>query len=481
MDMMYKLLAGLCSQAQLKKLKHLWRDVLQSIRGSEQSFTEGSIGRSILLLSIPMVLEMIMESIFALVDMIFVTRLGAEAVAIVGITEAMITLIYAIGMGMSMGTTALVARRIGEKKPDRAAVAAVQAIIAGLFFSLILAIPGWFMSKELLQLMGASSSAITEGYRYTMIIIGTNTVIMLLFIINAIFRSAGDAAIAMRILLIANGLNIILDPILIFGLGPIPALGITGAATATAIGRGTAVIIQVLLLTNKSKARIKVHWQHIVVRWKAMWSLLKISSGGMLQSIIATASWVGLVRILATFGDEVIAGYTIAIRIVVFIILPSFGFSNAAATLVGQNLGAQQPGRAEKSVWTTGILNMAFLGLVSIVFISFPDALIGWFTDEQLVITSGAKALTIISVGFVSYALGMVMVQSFNGAGDTKTPTLINFFCFWMVEIPLAYALALQLNWGINGVFWSIVFAESLLTIVAVYIFRQGKWKLKIV
>jgi putative MATE family efflux protein len=362
MEMMYKLIAGFYSTAQLKKLKHLWKDVLEAIRGSEQNFTEGSIGRAILLLSIPMVLEMIMESVFAFVDMVFVTRLGAEAVAVVGLTEAMITLIYAIGMGMSMGTTALVARRIGEKNPDKAAVAAVQAILAGIFFSMLLAIPGWFMSKQLLQMMGASSSAIAEGYRYTMIIIGTNAVIMLLFIINAIFRSAGDAAIAMRILLIANGLNIILDPIFIFGWGPIPAMGITGAAIATAIGRGIAVIIQLWLLTSKSKGRIKVELKHIVLRWKALWSLLKISSGGMLQNIIATASWVGLVRILATFGDEVIAGYTIAIRIVVLIILPSFGMSNAAATLVGQNLGAQQPLRAEKSVWTTGYLNMAFFG-----------------------------------------------------------------------------------------------------------------------
>jgi len=460
------------------KYKRLVQDVKEVIAGTEQDFTTGSLKRAIFLLSVPMVLEMVMESIFAVVDIYFVSRLGAEAVATVGITESLVTIVYAIGIGLSVATTALVSRRIGEKNPEGAAKAAFQSIITGLFVSLLIAIPGIIYASKLLQVMGASEEIYANMSSYTAIMLGGNAVIMLLFIINAVFRSAGDAAISMRVLWVANIINLILDPMLIFGIGPFPELGVMGAAVATNIGRGLAVIYQFYLLF-KGNGRVKLLVSHISVHLQTIRSLLKLSVGGIGQNVIAMSSWIGLVRIISEFGSEAIAGYTIAIRIIVFSLLPSWGISNAAATLVGQNLGAKKPGRAEKAVWAVGKVNMASMGIISVILILFPSAFIRLFIDDPAVIFSGAASLRILAYGFILYGLGMVMVQALNGAGDTLTPTKINFFCFWLLEIPLAYFLALSLGIGETGVYYSIVIAESVMTIAAAWYFKRGKWKLK--
>jgi MATE family, multidrug efflux pump len=459
-------------------LKSLWIDIKESISGTEKDFTKIKLSKAIILLSIPMVLEMVMESIFAVVDIFFVSKLGADAIATVGITESLLTIIYSIGMGLSMATTAIVSRRIGEKKPYRASVAAVQAIIAGAFVSILIGIPGMIFAKDLLRLMGANANIIENGYWYPTIALGSNIIIMLLFIINAVFRSSGDAALSMRILYLANIVNIILDPIFIFGFGPIPALGIKGAAIATATGRGIAVVYQFYLLLN-GNGRIKIYRKALRVHLKVMTNLIQISLGGIGQSIIATSSWIGMVRIIAVFGSAALAGYTIAIRIIIFVLLPSWGISNATATLVGQNLGAKKPERAERAVWTTGYVNMFLLGLFSIIFIIEPHFFIRIFIDNNEVVNSGATGLRIISFGFIFYAMGMVMIQAFNGAGDTKTPTLINILCFWIIEIPLAYFLAKHIGINENGVYIAIIVAESVLTLIAMYLFKKGKWKLK--
>jgi putative MATE family efflux protein len=404
-------------------LREFYQDIREAIGGSEKDFTKIPLSKSIILLSIPMVLEMIMESVFALVDIFFVSRLGAEAVATVGITESLMTIIYAIGIGLSVGTTALVSRRIGEKRPEEAAVAAVQAIFTGIVVSLLFSAVGIFFARDLLRLMGASEATIEMGYMYPTIMLGGNGVIMLLFIINAVFRSSGDAAISMRVLWFANILNIVLDPLLIFGIGPFPELGVKGAAVATNIGRGVAVVYQLYLL-GKGRYRVKVRARQIVIRMKEITKLVKLSLGAIGQYIIATSSWIFLVWVVTSLGEEVVAGYTIAIRIVMFALLPSWGLANAAATLVGQNLGAEQPERAERSAWVVGIGNMVFLGLVSIIFIAIPDSFIGFFidgTEEPLVLRSGITCLRVVSFGFLVYAMGMVMINSINGAGDTAT------------------------------------------------------------
>lgn len=458
--------------------KPLWKDIKEAISGTERDFTETSLRHAIFILAVPMVLEMVMESVFAVVDIFFVSRLGADAVATVGITESVMTIVYAIGSGLSMATTALVARRIGEKNRKEAGVVAFQAILAGVLVSLLIAIPGFLFARQFLAVMGATESMIEQGYWYPAIMFGGNAVVMLLFIINAVFRSSGDAAISMRVIVFGNLINIILDPLLIFGIGPFPELGLMGAAIATTIGRGLAVMYQFYLLFS-GNYRIRLYWQSLKVKVKVMIELLQISGGGILQNLVATSSWIFLVRIIAISGPEALAGYTIAIRIILFSLLPAWGLSNAAATLVGQNLGAKHPERAEKSVWITGYTNMIFMGSIGVVLALFPQFFMQLFISDPNVVHLGSLALRIISLGFVFYALGMVLIQGFNGSGDTFTPTKINLFCFWLIEIPLAYLLAITWDMGLTGACIAIVVAESLLAIIAWLLFRKGKWKLR--
>ena len=472
---------SLKSRLSKSALREFLSDLREAIGGSERDFTKIPLSKAIILLSIPMVLEMIMESVFALVDIFFVSRLGAEAVATVGITESLMTIVYAIGIGLSVGTTALVSRRIGEKRPEEAAVSAVQAIFAGVTVSLLFSAVGIFFSKDLLRLMGASETTVETGYMYPAIMLGGNVVIMLLFIINAVFRSSGDAAISMRVLWFANILNIILDPLFIFGIGPFPELGVQGAAVATNIGRGVAVLYQLYLLT-RGKYRVKIQAKQLVIRIKEVIKLLRLSIGAIGQNIIATSSWIFLVWVATGLGEEVVAGYTIAIRVIIFILLPAWGMANAAATLVGQNLGAGQPDRAERAAWLVGIANMVLLGLVSVIFIAFPDAFIGFFVDpvdEPVVTQSGTTVLRLVSFGFLVYAIGMVMINAINGAGDTATPIWINFIAFWLLEIPLAYLFVKVLGMQINGVCYAILIGEAALAFIAIAIFRRGRWKLK--
>jgi putative MATE family efflux protein len=462
----------------LRKYKKLLFNLKEAIAGNEQDFTTGSMRRAIFLLAVPMVVEMIMEAIFAVVDIFFVARLGADAIATVGITESLITIVYAIAVGLSMATTAMVSRRIGEKDKNGAARASFQSIITGVIVSLFIAIPGIFFAKDLLILMGATENMYTHMSGYTTIMLGGNVVIMLLFIVNAIFRSAGDAAISMRILIIANSLNIILDPILIFGWGPIPAMGVTGAAIATNIGRGLAVLYQFYLLFN-GKKRVQLTVKNLRIHVATIRQLIQLSLGGIGQHLIATSSWIGLVRIISVFGSEALAGYTIAIRVIIFSLLPAWGISNAAATLVGQNLGANQPQRAAKSVWVVSKVNIIYMGIIGIILFLIPGNIINLFTTDPDIISSGISSLRIISLGFIFYGLGMVMVQSLNGAGDTLTPTWINLVSFWIIEIPVAYILSIQLNIGEKGVYYSIIIAETVMSLAAVWFFRLGKWKLK--
>jgi len=377
-----------------------------------------------------------------------------------------------------MATTALVSRRIGEKKPKEAGNVAFQAIVVSIFISLFIAVPGVIFAREFLILMGATPEMAEKGYLYPAVMFGSNVVIMLLFIINAVFRSSGDAAISMRVMWFANIINIILDPLLIFGIGPFPELGIMGAAVATSIGRGLAVIYQFYLLF-KGNHRIQLHWESLKIKLSVMMQLIKISGGGILQNLVATSSWIFLVRIIAVSGASALAGYTIAIRIVIFLLLPAWGLSNAAATLVGQNLGAKKPDRAEKAVWATGIVNMFFMGSLGLLLFLFPGYWIQLFISDPIVVENGILALRIISSGFLFYALGMVMMQGFNGSGDTTTPTIINLFSFWLFEIPLAWFMAIALNMGLKGASFAIVIAESVLALIAFLMFRKGKWKLR--
>jgi len=452
--------------------------VREAVRGSHGDFTEGPIGRAVILLAVPMVLEMALESVFAVVDVFWVSKLGAGAVATVGLTESMLALLYAVAIGLSMAATATVARRIGERDRDRAARTAVQAIALGVCVSVPLGALGALLAPRLLTLMGASPDVVASGWKFTAVMLGGNIVIVLLFLINAIFRGAGDAAVAMRVLWFANAINLVLDPCLIFGLGPFPALGVTGAAVATTTGRGLAVVLQLVTLA-RGTGRLAIRREHLGLDPRTMVSLLRLSGSAIVQSLIGTASWIGLVRILASFGSAALAGYTIAIRIVVFAILPSWGMSNAGATLVGQNLGAQKPDRAARSVFIAGLYNMVFLGAVGVVFVSIPGALVGLFTQDPAVGTIATEGLRIIAAGFLFYAWGMVLVQAFNGAGDTWTPTVINFFVFWLWEIPLAYFLAVRLGLGPRGVFFAIAVAFSTLAVAGAVLFRRGKWKEK--
>jgi putative MATE family efflux protein len=468
------------NQGLKNRLMHYLIMIRLSLSGTDQDFTTLKLRTAIFLLSVPMVLEMIMESVFAIADIFFVSRLGADAVAVVGLTESMMTIVYAIGFGLSMGTTALVARRTGEKNQDLAKTSAVQAIIAGAGVSLLIAVPGFLFSDKLLLLMGASAETVLKYSSFTKIMFGGNMVIILLFIINAIFRSAGDAALSMRVLLMANLINIILDPILIFGFGPIPALGIMGAAIATNIGRGIAVLYQFYILFYGS-GRISLKLSDFRFDFRLLGSLLKLSLGGIGQNLIATSSWIGMVRIVSVFGSEAVAGYTIAIRIIVFSLLPSWGISNAAATLVGQNLGAGRPDRAARSIRITGIVNMLLLGMISLLFIFMPEMFIKLFISDPIVIQHGVVCLRIVSFGLAFYGLGMVMTQSLNGAGDTFTPTLLNLICFWMIEIPLAYYLAIYSGYNAEGVYYAVVIAESFLSLLGLAMISRGRWKLKTV
>ena len=456
----------------------IWQSIREAIRGSHQDFTKGSLNRAILLLAIPMVLEMVLESLFAVVDVFWVGRLGADAVATVGLTESLLSLVFAVGLGLSLSTTAMVARRIGEKDPEGAAIAGVQAIAIGLAFSVLVGIPCFIFAPRLLRLMGASPQIIATGSGYARIALAGSGAIMLLFLNNAIFRGAGDAAIAMRLLWVSNILNLILDPCLIFGLGPFPKLGVTGAALATFTGRSIGVLYQFYRLLRGTE-RIRILRSQLRLNLGVLLRLLRVSLTGILQFAIAHTSWIGLVRIVSIFGSAALAGYTIAIRIVIFILLPSWGLSNAAATLVGQNLGAKQPERAEKSVWRTGFYNMLFLGGIGIFFMIFAEPVVRLFTHDPQVIPLAASCLRIISYGNIGYAYGMVMLQAFNGAGDTITPTIVNLFGFWFIEIPLAYALAIPAHLHSNGVFISIVVAEGVIAVAGVILFRRGRWKLQ--
>jgi putative MATE family efflux protein len=460
------------------KLVLFLKDVREAVAGTEQDFTEVRLSRAILLLSIPAVLEMLMESIFVVVDIFFVSKLGSDAVATVGLTESLLTIVYAISLGLATATTSLVSRRIGEKNPERASFTAFQAIFTGMIVSVIIAVPGAIFAKDLLDIMGASSVIVDEMSGYATIMLAGNMVVMLLFIINAIFRSAGDAAVAMRVLFVGNLINIILDPCLIFGLGPFPEMGIAGAAIATTTGRGIAVLYQLYLLFFGRK-RIQLSLKHFGISFSIIMKLIKISLGSIGQNLIGTSSWIALVRIISIFGSDIVAGYTIAIRIISFVLLPSWGISNAASTLVGQNLGAKKPDRAERSVMITGYVNMILLGIVGIVLVAFPASFIKLFISDPAVVKAGTECLRIISIGFISYGMGMVLANSFNGAGDTTTPLMINFFAYWMIEIPLAYILAIKSGMNENGVFIAIVIAETIMTLTAFMVFRRGKWKLK--
>jgi putative MATE family efflux protein len=453
-----------------------WATLREAVAGSEQDFTEGSIGRAIFLLSVPMILEMAMESLFGIVNVYWVAHLGREQAAAVGITEALLTIVFTVAMGLSMATTAMVARRIGEKDPDGAGRVAAQAILLGFLVSIPIALMGLLGYRQLFVLMNAEASVAAVGSGYMQMIFGGNVVIMLLFLINAIFRGAGDAAIAMRALWLGNAINLVLDPCLIFGWGPFPELGVTGSALATTIGRGCAVCYQLYRLFGGS-SRVPVHASQLKLDFGLMKGLVRISLGGMFQMLIATAAWMFMMSIVGKFGSAAQAGYTIAIRIIIVAILPSWGMSNAAATLVGQNLGAQKPERADRSVWLAGHSNAVFLLGVALVFIFFAEFMIRLFTNDAAVVGFGVDALRYISYGYVFYGYGMVMAQAFNGAGDTVTPTILNAICFWLLQIPLAYGLSKWTGLEVKGVFLAITIAESILAVLAMLAFKRGKWK----
>jgi putative MATE family efflux protein len=448
----------------------------EALRGGHQDFTEGSLKRAILLLAVPMVLELSMESLFAIVNVFWVASLGAGAIATVGLTEAMETIAFAVAMGLSAAATAFVARRIGEKDPEGAAASAGQAIVLTFLCSLLLGLPAALFAKPLLALMTPDRQVVESGFGYTTVMFGGTYSILLLFVINAIFRGTGDAVIAMRVLILANTINLILDPCLIFGLGPFPKLGVTGSAIATTIGRSVGVLYQFHCLFRPG-GRIQLNAHHL--RWNTtlILELLKVSLPGMFQYAIGVSSWLMLSRIVAQFGSVATAGYTIAIRILIFTILPSWGLGAAAATLVGQNLGAGKPDRSERATWLCGFYNMIFLGLVSLVFIFAAELFVGIFTQDAAIISIAASALRIISYGYLLYAYGLVLVQAFNGAGDTITPTLINLFCYWIFQLPLAYYLANSQGWGPNGVFTAVTIAESVIAICGIIAFRRGHWK----
>ena len=456
-----------------------WSILKESLRGTHRDLTEGSIVAAIIILAIPMILEMGMESLFAIVDIFFVAKLGADSIAVVGLTESVLALIYAVAIGVSVGATATVARRIGEKDPDGASLAATHVIYLGLIVSLVMGVIGIVAAPYIYRALGAEPQVIEIGLPFMRIMYGTNVVIVFLFLLNAIFRGAGDAAVAMRVLMLANGLNIVLGPMFIFGIGPFPELGVTGAAVATVIGRGSGVLLAAYSLFFRKGGRIEVHARHWKLDPKLLWTLVRLSSTAVLQFLIATASWSGLVRVVAGFGSVAIAGYQVGLRVIVFVLLPAVGLANAAATLVGQNLGAGKPERAERSVWIAGAINAVLLGLFGAVFFFFSKEVASIFSTEPDVLKYASDCLFIVAFGYAFYGLGMVVETSFNGAGDTITPTYINLCIFWLFEIPLAYLLAYHFEMGPEGVFWAITISFSVLAIVSALLFKRGKWKLK--
>jgi putative MATE family efflux protein len=458
----------------------LWQSLREALVGSTRDFTEGSIGRAIVLLAVPMVLEMCMESLFGVVDVFWVAHLGPDAITTVGLTETCMTVLYCIALGLGMGATALVARRTGEKDEHGAGVVAVQAILVGLIVASITALLGYLYAPDLLRVMGGSDDVVRIGSRYTRMMFAGSATIFLLFLINAVFRGAGDAAIAMRALWIANIVNICVNPCLIFGVGPFPRLGVTGSALGTTIGRGIGVLFQLWMLTS-ARGRLRVRAAQLRVDLVVMLRLVRLSLSAMFQYMVQMASWIGVVRIMASFGSAAVAANTLAIRVIIFALLPSWGMSNAAATLVGQNLGAGKPERAEQSVWRTGFYNMLFLGGVGLIFIAFADPIIALFTRDPAVAPLAAQGLRILSYGYISYAWGMVVTASFNGAGDTVTPTLLNLFCFWVCQIPIAWILAFHTSLGPRGVFVAVVIGDTLLAVTSILLFRRGRWKKTVV
>ena len=457
-----------------------WSILREAVRGSARDFTSEPIGRSLFLLAVPMILEMIMESTFAVVDIFFVAKLGAEAVAVVGLTESMMALVYAVAFGLAIGATATVARRIGEKDTEGAAKTATHVIYLGVIVSLIMSVIGVVMAPYIFQLLGAEPHVTEMGLTFMRIMLGGNAVVVFLFLLNAIFRGAGDAAIAMRVLWLANGLNMILSPCFIFGVWFFPRLGVTGAAVGTTIGRGCGVLFAFWYLFRGEK-RFEIHRDHWRIDPSMLWKLTKLSWTAVLQFLIGTASWSALVRVVAGFGSEAIAGYVISLRVVVFALLPALGLSNAAATMVGQNLGAKKPERSEASVWKAAFFNAGFYFFVGVVLYVFSHVIVAFFTTEPTVLAYGSDSLTIVALGFTFYGFGMVMETAFNGAGDTWTPTWINLFIFWIFEIPLAYLLAYYFDMGPRGVFWAITIAFSLLAVVSGLLFKLGYWKRKMV
>ena len=449
----------------------------QAVRGDIKDFTTGSIDRAIFLLAVPMVLEMLLESTFALVDIYFVNKVSPAAAEVVGLTESSLTILYSLAWGLAMGATALIARRAGEKDFKSASNIAAQSIILATGFSVLISAVGIIFPKEILSFMGASAEVVNENYRFTQLMMGSNLVIMLLFVNNGIFRGAGDASIAMKALLLANAINIILDPLLIMGIGPFPKMGLMGAAVATTIGRSVGVIYQLFHLF-KGNDLIQIGMKELKIKTGLMWSIISTSAGGMFQFLIGSCSWIFLTRLVAESGTESTSGYITAIRICIFTLLPAWGIANAAATLTGQNLGAGHPERAEKSVWRSAFLALCFFILVGLVFFFFGETLMRIFTSNEIAINQGTLALRMLAVGYLFFAYGMVLSQAFNGAGDTRTPTYINLFVFWMVQIPLAYFLATYLGWGTKGVYVAIGVAEALLAVVSIVLFKKGRWKL---
>ncbi len=452
-----------------------WRSVAQALRGEHHDYTSEPLDRAVLLLAVPMVLEMVMESLFAVADVFWVSRLGHHAIAIVGITESVMTLIYTVAIGIAMAATAIVARRIGEKNPEGAARTGGQVLLLGAIVAVVLGVVLGVYAPHILRLMGAGEDLIAAGTPFARIMLGGNATVLFIFLINAIFRGAGDAVIAMRTLWLANGINIFLCPCFIFGWGPFPELGLTGAAIATNLGRALGVVYQLWHLRGP-RAQVRVRLAHLFPRREELIALLRLSSSGVAQFLINTASWIGMIKIIAYFGSTALAGYTIAIRLIIFVLMPAWGLSNAAATLVGQNLGAQKPERAEAAVWIATRYNTVFLTVIGLGFVVFARPLVGLFTQEPEVLAVGARALWIIGLGFPLYGVGMCLTAAFNGAGDTWTPTKLNFFCFWLGEIPLALLLGLY-GFGLTGVFIATPIAFIALAAASAFVFRRGKWK----